>query len=55
MLRRNLYKLAMVVDVYLVVMMIMIRMNSFLSVPKTSLDVSWQILESDVEQDDRNT
>jgi hypothetical protein len=45
----------MVVDVYLVVMMIMIRMNSFLSVARTSLDVSWQILESDVEQDDRNT
>jgi hypothetical protein len=52
---RKLYKLAMVVDVYLVVMMIMIRMNSFLSVARTSLDVSWQVLESDVEQDDRNT
>jgi hypothetical protein len=50
-----LYKLAMVVDVYLVVMIIMIGMDSFPSVPKTSLDVSWQVLESDVEQDDRNT
>lgn len=29
MLRRSLYKLAMVVDIYLVVIMIMISMNKF--------------------------
>ena len=46
MLRRNLYKLAMVVDVYLVVMMIMIRKNS---VPRMARTLRWQFLEFDIE------